>query len=63
MSTIIRLTMLHRIRIALLIALMLAQDAVFAANSFSGGHGSFSESNLLDASEALSIRADGDNYT
>ena len=63
MSTTPRLTMLHRIRIALLLALMLAQDAVFAARLLPGSHTTFSDSILLEGSEALSIRADGDNYT
>ena len=55
--------MLHWIKIALLLALMLAQDAVFAAKLFPGGHSTFSDNVLLKASKALSVRADGGNYT
>ena len=55
--------MLYRIQIALLLVLMLAQDAVFAAKSFPGSQGTFSDSILLEASQALSVRADGNNYT
>ena len=63
MSITARLTMLHRIRIAILLALMLAQDAVFAARLIPGSHSTFSDSILLEGSEALGVRADGDNYT
>ena len=55
--------MLHRIKIALLLGLMLAQDAVFAAKLVPGSHGTFSDNVLLKASGALGIRDDGGNYT
>ena len=63
MSTTTRLTMLHRIKIVLLLALMLAQDTVLAAKISPGTHSAFSEDVLLKSSEALSVRADGGNYT